>query len=640
MYRYIISLIFIQIASFVNAGFLKFTATYNEAKIDAISEIIFDPELTSTKKFETLSAHSSLSLYTEYFDKLYPVYNKLLEESSKQSDTEGMFFAFCSMANLFFCKMDRGGVDKYLNLAEKYLEQVVNKSNLAFYNRLKAQYVQRYLPDRMPEAVNNYQISLSLYDKAGTKGKEDEIAIILRNLSMDAFIRNDSAYINKSVRKLKEIRHYHISPIVEFYYLDVKSTLFNVFHHYSSEDRFLDSTVFYLRKCLELHDKRLLPSAFDYLCLYLYTIVAETISMKKNPDFAVIDSLLSIAVNNNIDSLGMARVFQIKARNFFNRNMIDSAEMMALKSQSYLESGRINDDYLLEKRNIDFLRAIYEIRGDYKQVIDYNNLWDKKTEEVRANEVKKLELQFEVEMKESELKRLSAEGLYHENLNKLYILACTLLCFATLFLIFYFELKKRNLKSQIALIAAQREEAELKVKLQEEQTVKMQLEKYMALSDFRLKELEIIGKTKDMEQLYKDKEELDKQVELFRQKVEEFEVSVEQEQQESSDIHYIVMEDLRRLFSRQPSGSKYIEKLEQLNKSYIGSISKKCVGKLTITYLKYCVCFALGMGSNEVSECFNIEPSSVYMMRSRLKKKFGLGNDDDLSRFLQEQGNR
>ena len=161
----------------------------------------------------------------------------------------------------------------------------------------------------------------------------------------------------------------------------------------------------------------------------------------------------------------------------------------------------------------------------------------------------------------------------------------------------------------------------------------------MALSDFHLKELEIIGKTKDLEQIYKDKAELDKQVELFRQKVEAYELSIEKEEkEEGSDIQFVIKEDLRRLFSRQiPADPKNTLKLEQLSKSFIDKICTLCEGNLSLSYLKYCVCFAIGMGSNEVSECFNIEQSSVHMIRWRLKKKFGLSNDDDLNQFLKEQ---
>ena len=161
----------------------------------------------------------------------------------------------------------------------------------------------------------------------------------------------------------------------------------------------------------------------------------------------------------------------------------------------------------------------------------------------------------------------------------------------------------------------------------------------MALSDFRLKELEIIGKTKDLEQLYSNKEELDRQVELFRQKVEALEEHIKQDNKESIDLQHVIIEDLQRLLSKRLSGEKYKEMLEILNKSYVDTIVTMSNTNLSVSYLKYCVCFAIGMEISEVAECFNIEQSSVHMVRYRLKKKFGLKNDDDLSLFLQERTN-
>ena len=638
-YKLVVIIIFIRMAACVSADTLTFTVRYDESEIDSLNKIVSDSGTPYTGKFEAVSAHSGLSLYAEYFEKLYPLYNRLLEEASGLSDVEGMFYCYCSIANLFFCSLERDSTELYLNKAEAYVGQVKKVSNLALYYSIKAQYIQHYIPERMTEAVNHYQLSLSCYDKLGEKGQEEEIAVIWRNLSIDAFFRNDSVFISKAIRKLKELKDSRESPIIEFYYVDVVSILFTVYYHCSPDDRLLDSTIVYIQKCLDLNDKGLLPRYFDYICVDLYTIVAETISMKKEADIAVIDSLLSIAMAHNVDSMGMARAFQTKARTFFDRNMLDSAEAMVLKSQSYLEAGYKNNDYSLEKRNFDFLCAIYEIKEDYRKVIEYNYLWLKRTDEIRANEVKKLMLQFEAERKDAEWQRLYAEGVNHENRYKLFFLICALLCLTTLFLLFFLQFKKRSMNSQLALIDAEREETKLKLKLKEEQTVKMQLEKYITLSDFRLKELELIGKTKDLEQLYKDKEALDEQVELFRQKVELLEASIKTESPEGSDLEYVIREDLRRLFARQPSGDRYIEKIEQLGTPYLDKIMAKCNGALSPLYLKYCMCFAIGMGTNEIAECFNIELSSVHMIRYRLKKKFGLGNDDDdLSLFLKKTG--
>ncbi|MDR2679239.1 MAG: hypothetical protein LBC47_00350, partial [Tannerella sp.] len=285
------------------------------------------------------------------------------------------------------------------------------------------------------------------------------------------------------------------------------------------------------------------------------------------------------------------------------------------------------------------IRDIYTLKGDYKKAIEYSDLWIKKDEEIRANEVKELELRYEVESKESEIKRLDLDRLYQESLYKKFVLICCLLCVAIMFVILLIRLKRHDMNNQIALINAEKEEAKLKLKLKEEQTVKMQLEKYEVLSDFHLKEMELIGKSRYLDQLRQDKEALDRQVELYRQKVEAYESMMNTEKEGDYDTHNVITEDLKYLIKKQleaPLRDEYIRNIEHINKSFVETLREKSNETLSISYLKYCICFAVGIGIAEVAECFCIEPSSVHMIRYRLKKKFGLGNDDDLGLFLQK----
>ena len=76
--------------------------------------------------------------------------------------------------------------------------------------------------------------------------------------------------------------------------------------------------------------------------------------------------------------------------------------------------------------------------------------------------------------------------------------------------------------------------------------------------------------------------------------------------------------------------------LKMIDKQYISKLKNSYNGNLSIPYLKYCICFAIGMEIGEVSECFSIEQSSVHMVRYRLKKKFGLDNNGDLDVFLRK----
>jgi hypothetical protein len=632
------------IAAFIFVGQSLEAACCNESQIDLLRAIVYDTEMSFSKKLDALDGFSGASFCIEsYYEKLFPILNDLLQQGKKESHSNGVLFCYNFIADLYLGLWDKEHTQLYLDSAAMHAGKTNEMKYLAPYFRMKGQYVQRYYPRHNPEAIDYYHKSLSYYEKTGYAGKENDIVIILRNLTFDGFQRNDSAYVHRNLNRIAGMRRTYISPMLDFVLMDIKANLHDLYFQHSQDETHLDSSIYYAREGLNIYERGALSQIYKHVAIDLYVMMAGQISRKKDSDLCVVDSLLSMAGTKYElnDSIGMARVYLAKAKILYDRNMIDSAENVALQAQKHLEAGYgyRNNYYPSVKVNISLLRDIYHAKGEYKKVIEYNDLWMKKDQEIRANEVKELELRYEVESKETEIKRLDSDRLYQENRYKRFVLICCLLCLTIVFVFLLLRLKKRDLNNQIALINAEKEEAKLKLKLKEEQAVKMQLEKYEVLSDFHLKEMELIGKSKDLEQLWQDKAALDEQVELYRQKVEAYESMMNKDKGNDYDTHNVIVKDLKYLINKQiksPSSDEYIYNIEQLSKSYIEIFREKSNENLSISYLKYCVCFAIGMEIAEVAECFCIEPSSVHMIRYRLKKKFGLGNDDDLGLFLQK----
>ncbi|MDR2774456.1 MAG: hypothetical protein LBC19_06890 [Tannerella sp.] len=454
-----------------------------------------------------------------FYELLFPLVNDFLEQGKKDGHCEGILFCYNFITDLYLGLWEKEKVEMYLDSAEVYIDKTEDMRYLAPYYRLKGQYIQRYCPHRGPEAIDYYQKALAYYEELGYEGRENDLVIILRNLVIDGFQRDDSAYIFKNINKLVDMQKEHTSAMLDFALMDIKTYLYDYYYFRSQDEAFLDSSIYCAKKGLEIYENGLFSQFYKHVEIDLYVMTAELMSRKKNADPSVIDSLLYIAgvKYDHADSIGIARIYQARAKILFDRNMIDSAEVIALKAQKYLSDGYRDNYYRTAKANIDLIRDIYESKGDYKKVIEYNDLWMKKDEETRANEVKELELRYEFEAKEAEIKRLDSDRMYQENRYRTVVLICVLLCLAIVFVILIIRLKRRDLNNQVALINAEKEEAKLKLKLKEEQAVKMQLEKFDVLSDFYLKEMELIGKSKDLDQLRQDKAALDKQVELYRQ---------------------------------------------------------------------------------------------------------------------------
>ncbi|MDR3267365.1 MAG: hypothetical protein LBT24_07345, partial [Tannerella sp.] len=141
----------------------------------------------------------------------------------------------------------------------------------------------------------------------------------------------------------------------------------------------------------------------------------------------------------------------------------------------------------------------------------------------------------------------------------------------------------------------------------------------------------------DFEQLRKEKEMLDKKVEDYRQSIEAFELLTEKSFGENNELQKKIIEEITPQIKKYlPEHEDYIKHIEYIKPSFIDTIMNVIDGNLSKQYLKYCICFAIGMSIKDVSDCCFIEQSSVHMIRYRLKKKIKLGNDDDIDLYLKK----
>jgi hypothetical protein len=289
------------------------------------------------------------------------------------------------------------------------------------------------------------------------------------------------------------------------------------------------------------------------------------------------------------------------------------------------------------KENVKLFRDSLLKKGDYRKVIEYNDSLIKKEQELKRNAIKEFELKTIAEAKEFEYKQLKQNREYNEKRKALLLTIFVLLCSGSLILALYISSRNKNMKRQTALMNAEKEEANLKLKLTEEQSVKLELQKYEVLSKFNSTTNELSGKMKDFEKLHEEKELLDKKVEDYRQRIEDFEASAEKTFAENEELQKEIIEEMTPQIKKHlPDHEDYLRNIAHIKDSFINNIMNLIDGNLSKQYLKYCLCFASGMSIKDVSDCCFVEQSSVHMIRYRLKKKFNLGNDDDIDLYLKK----
>jgi DNA-binding CsgD family transcriptional regulator len=73
--------------------------------------------------------------------------------------------------------------------------------------------------------------------------------------------------------------------------------------------------------------------------------------------------------------------------------------------------------------------------------------------------------------------------------------------------------------------------------------------------------------------------------------------------------------------------------MDELHQDFFKKLKEKFPG-LSANDLRWCAYLKIGLNSKEIADILNIQPSSAYISRSRLRKKLNLDADEDLYTFL------
>ena len=77
--------------------------------------------------------------------------------------------------------------------------------------------------------------------------------------------------------------------------------------------------------------------------------------------------------------------------------------------------------------------------------------------------------------------------------------------------------------------------------------------------------------------------------------------------------------------------------MDEFHQEFMKLLKSKFPG-ITVHDQRICLYIKTGMSSLEIAELMSVLPSSIYISRSRLRKKLGLGIDEDLYGFLNQLG--
>ena len=613
--------------------------------IDSLFDIVYNPKLSYKEKMRIFYQCNFKREAQQ--EKQTAIVNTLLSESKRKKDINGLLYGYVYFADLHNEWNNNDLFQTYIDSADFYAENATHPIALAAYHYIKGTQAINVLYGKK-EGYKQFEMAIDHYSRA--IHEIPYFDYILYNIAIYIANQPDTTFSKRLINKVENMLVKEYSPFIEFSLCAMKSDFYSNVFHATKQESMLDSAIYYEKIRIGLYDayQDILPEKLDYDVLQSYLLLAEYCSLKNEPDWEYINDCIekAKAIENTDDAYILSRIKYTEALSLFEQKNYYEAEKQIILAEQYL-SKQINEDetmYPPETFYSDEIsyselhcKLLYAI-GKYREALDYNKKMVELKQTMRTIESRELEYLYNTEKEERKIEELIISNANRLQSSTLLIIAAILLVGIIALLYLWFYAIKKNSIRRSALIKAEKEEAELKLKIKEEQAVKAQLEKYEILSDFRMKEIELEGKNKAMEQLLKDKDELDRQIEEYTQKINEYELDNEKNQDLEKDENHLkqlYMDDIVKLINKKLSKkSEYVELIRRIDGQYVNALRGLYNGNLSISYIKYCVCFAVGMEIGEVSECFSIEQSSVHMLRYRLKKKFGLNNNDDLEVFL------
>jgi hypothetical protein len=554
---------------------------------------------------------------------------------------ENTLFSFCTLAHMNMNAGNMAYAKSLLDSATVYIDENKDIKGTALYHYLNGLYIIQHNPDNSNEGYNHLYKSLYYYEQLGDN--PNMIINIIQVLANEVSIREDTVSINNILAKAVALnKQTPENKTLELLINGLHCIPYKINYKNNKNENTIDSILFHKKKSIEMYESGQLNGlGMEANISLLYIHMAEYEAMKKEPDFSLINNSIikakEIAEKLNYPLADIRLSYAQSLINYAKGNLTQ-AEKLAFSTNELIDNYRKFGYQQLYVDNYELLSHIYEAKENHKTALEYEELKSKYELEIRNNEIKTIELQFLTDLKDAEVTNLKTQNSFQKKTTSFITITCILLLIVTILLLLLFSAKQKSLGHHNELEKKAKDDANLKLKLKKEQTEKALLEKYEVLSDFHLKEMELIGKSKELELLEAEKMELDRQVERYAEKIEEYEQSMHRQQQvneKEQSMCNIIKEDIEQLINKYSYETKgYIPNLNKINDAYINCLREKYEGQISVQYIKYCICFTIGMEINEVAECFCIEPASVHGLRYRLKKKFGLGTDENLELFL------
>ncbi|EJL68296.1 helix-turn-helix transcriptional regulator [Chryseobacterium populi] len=297
------------------------------------------------------------------------------------------------------------------------------------------------------------------------------------------------------------------------------------------------------------------------------------------------------------------------------------AETYLLEAYNLMKTGEHPYYYTLINV-VESLSRFYKGQGNFKKALEFQEevtqYSNKNFNQKQALSAQKLEIQFETEKKNNEVRILKER----EESRKLqsYLYACIAIAslLGLLFMFRSYHFKLRLSLQREKQLELEKQESGMQIRLEKEEQARLKAEQQLLEAQQQQLQKEAMANVLQLEHknrmLHTIKDKLADDNSLNMQKI------VREEMVLDNDF-----EDAKL-------------RIQQIYPEFFNLINEKAQKKLTLLDMKLCAYLYLKMDTRQISQLLHIEPKSVRMSRYRIKQKLGLDKDEDLNLFLQQLG--
>jgi len=204
-----------------------------------------------------------------------------------------------------------------------------------------------------------------------------------------------------------------------------------------------------------------------------------------------------------------------------------------------------------------------------------------------------------------------------------YIIYCVIVILIVVMFFYWRQLSMNKMKKDLLI----NKQNSLKEQSEKYQQKLKRLEEQNLLYEYEQLKSKLKDKTIELATKAKENEEINKVLLDLKEKFEKLEQNPGSLKTRSNEIQQIIETHISsddHLFEIQ---------MDQLHQDFFEKLRRDFTD-LTSYDLRLCAYLKLGFNSKEIANMLNIQPSSVYISRSRLRKKLDLNSDKDLSSYL------